>query len=111
MRALGPLLLLTWLMIEFWWAVGALTLLWGLVYVLKSMADAAAAQREIAAHLAAIVAARAAAENAAVLAGDDNGVYGQYRPKGFQGSNLKSRPRRPRERPRGTAELDRSSTR
>ena len=69
-----------------WWPVlvGAAIVV-AAEYVIRSIIDAAAVQRELARGRQTRVAARCDAENAAVLAGDECGVYGQYQPKGFYG--------------------------
>jgi hypothetical protein len=62
-----------------WWPllVGA-GIVVAVCYLFRSMIDSAAWQRRVAARQAALVAARADEENAAVLAGDERGVYGNY---------------------------------
>jgi hypothetical protein len=62
-----------------WWLVGALLAVMG-VYAWRSMVASAAEQRELAARMGVLIAARADEENAAVLAGDQRGVYGRYPP-------------------------------
>jgi hypothetical protein len=62
-----------------WWPVlaGALIVV-AVEYIVRSMIDSAALQRELARRRQARIAARADQENASVLAGDDRGVYGNY---------------------------------
>jgi hypothetical protein len=62
-----------------WWIVAALLVAMA-VHVLRSLRDTALEQRELARRMGVVVAARADEENAAVLAGDDRGVYGKYPP-------------------------------
>jgi hypothetical protein len=62
------------------WIVAGL-LLWAGVYVVRSVLASAAVQRELERRRLAVIAARADAQHAAVLAGDlDTGVYGEYQP-------------------------------
>jgi hypothetical protein len=61
------------------WIVGGL-MLWAAVFVVRSMLASAAAQRQLERQRQAVIAARADRQHAAVLAGDERGVYGDYPP-------------------------------
>jgi len=86
MRALfAPLLLLGFLWMARWWILAAFAIavlsaaLWWLSNRMADRDDVERAQR-------AELAARADVQHAQVLAGDDRGVYGEYRPaQGFTG--------------------------
>jgi hypothetical protein len=71
-------LILVWFVATFWPLLVLAAAVGGLVYVVRSMLDTAAGQRELARRRQAAIAARCDAENAAVVAGDNRGVYGQF---------------------------------
>jgi hypothetical protein len=79
MNALVGLIGLVFVLNFVCWIVAAL-MLWAGIHVLRSMRDTAVEQRMLARRMGVLVAARADEENAAVLAGDQRGVYGEYPP-------------------------------
>lgn len=79
MSVVAGLLIAVFVLNFVWWIVGGFMLA-GVVHVVRAMMVSAAGLRERARREGVVVAGRADREHAAVLSGDESGVYGEFPP-------------------------------